>query len=355
MSKQGDLTRRRTGLSTRRLWPALSVLLLAAGLLLVCLLLDGGFPRHPSRRSEAELAARVAARPDDLRAVEALAKRYVDSDRPREAEALLSEAVARAPDDAKLHNRLGVARAMLGDRKGARAAFDRALVLEPNLASARANRARLAGGAGDMATALPDAREAVRLEPNDPEYQRLLGNLLTEIQDHSGAADAYAAWARLSPRCREAHIAEGFACVRAERYAQGAAALRAARDLGPLEPPEALFLGLALAEAPTTPQDAAEAERLLRGIVAAGQDEGGLARYGLGLLAARANQWNEAVVWFRAAADADPDAERPRYRLARALLKAGRREEAARELAAYDRLFRARRQKPNGKNSGNRD
>jgi Flp pilus assembly protein TadD len=299
--------------------------------------------RGPSRLSEAELRARVQARPEDREAVDALARRYVDSGRPREAVTLLAAAVARSPGDAKLQNRLGVARAMLGERQAARLAFTHALALDPGLASAHGNRARLAFEEGDVATALRHGREAARLAPNDPERHRFLGEVLTEIRDYAGAAASFGTWARLQPRSREALAHLGEACVRAGRYAEGAAALRAARTQAPLDANASLLLGLALAEAPRGPEDEAEAQRLLQAAVAAGEDPLGWARYGLGLLASRRGRWNEAVVWFRAASDADPSAERPRYRLARALLKSGRRTEAQAALTDYDRLFRARR------------
>jgi tetratricopeptide (TPR) repeat protein len=253
---------------------------------------------------------------------------------------MLERAIAAAPERAPLHNHLGVARATLGDRNGARIAFDRAIELDPNLASARGNRARLAVEEGDVATGLRHAREAARLAPADGEQQRLLGDLLAALREYSQAADAYYAWARVAPGSHAAHLAWGDACVRGERYAEGARALRAARALGPLPPEESLLLGLALAEAPASPEDTAEAERLLK--AAAGETPpDGRALYGLGVLAARAGRWNDSIVWFRGAVAAEPGAQRPRYRLGRALLKAGRKDEAARELAIHDRLFRA--------------
>jgi tetratricopeptide (TPR) repeat protein len=280
-------------------------------------------------------------RTDAIDRADALAKQYVESGRAADAAAVLAKAIARAPGRASLHNHLGVARAMQGDRKGARDAFDRALALDPELAAAHGNRARLALEEGDAAAALRHARAAARLAPGEPERHRFLGDLLAGLHDNAGAADAYAAWAKAEPRARDAHLAWGEACVRAERYLEGARILRAARSLGALTPEARLLLGLALAEAPAGSEDAAEAERLLKETVAARPGEG-RALYGLGLLAARDGRWNEAVAWFRGSVAAEPSVERPRYRLARALLKAGRRDEAARELAAYDRLFRAR-------------
>jgi tetratricopeptide (TPR) repeat protein len=297
-----------------------------------------------SRLSDEALAARVRARPGDVAATDALGERYVRVGRAREAAEVLAAAAARAPGNATLQNHLGVARAMLGDREAARAAFDRAVALAPGLVTARENRARLALDEGDLPTALAQTREVARLRPRDSERQQRLGDMLAQIGDFGSAAEAYGAWARLQPHAVEAQLALGRACVRAERYRDGAAALRAAQAIRALAPEDIVLLGLALAETPEAPANAAEAERLLRAAVAAGSG-GPEAPYGLGLLAMRAGQWNDAVAWFRGAVQADPTRERPRYRLARALLKAGRRDEAARELAAYDRLFRRSQQK----------
>jgi tetratricopeptide (TPR) repeat protein len=292
-----------------------------------------------ARLSDEELAARVRERPGDVAAADALGERYVRAGRAREAAGVLAAAAARAPESGTLQNHLGVARAMLGDREAARAAFDRAVALAPELVTARENRARLALDEGNFPTALAQTREAARLAPRDPERQQRLGDLLAQIRDFGGAADAYGAWTRLQPRSFEAKLALGRACTRAERYREAAAALRAAREIERLPLEDAVLLGLALAEAPGGAEDAAEAERLLRAAVASG-DTGPEAPYGMGLLAARAGRWNDAVIWFRGAVKADPARERPHYRLARALVRAGRQAEAARELAAYDRLFR---------------
>jgi Flp pilus assembly protein TadD len=292
-----------------------------------------------ARLSDEALAARVRARPGDVAAADALGARYVNAGRTREAAAVLAAAAARAPENATLQNHLGVARAMLGDRKAARAAFDRAVALAPDRATARENRARLALEEEDFPTALAQTREVARLSPRDPGRQRRLGDLLVQISDFGGAADAYGAWVRLQPRSFDAQLALGQASARAERYGAASAALRAAQAMRPLPPEDAVLLGLSLAESPTGAADTAEAARLLHAAVAGGRG-GPEAPYGMGLLAARAGRWSEAVVWFRGAVTADPTRERPRYRLARALLKAGRPADAARELAAYDRLFR---------------
>jgi tetratricopeptide (TPR) repeat protein len=297
-----------------------------------------------ARLSDEALAAQVRARPGDARAADALGERYVNTGRAREAAAVLAAAAVRAPENATLQNHLGVAQAMLGDRTAARAAFDRAVALAPDGVTARENRARLALEEGDFPAALAQTREVARLSPRDPERQRRLGDLLAQISDFGGAADAYGAWARLQPGSFEAQLALGQASARAERYQEAGAALRAAQALRPLPPEDEVLLGLSLAESPAGPADTTEAERLLRAAVAEGRG-GPEAPYGMGLLAARAGRWDEAVVWFRAAVKADPARERPRYRLARALLKAGRQTEAARELAAYDRLFRRSQQR----------
>jgi tetratricopeptide (TPR) repeat protein len=313
---------------------------------LVLALLIAGCARGTdhARLSTPALEARVRTNPGNTAAADALGERYVKEGRAREAENLLAAAAARDPKDARLQSHLGVARAMQGDRRGARAAFDRAIALDPALTSARENRARLALEEGDLAVALTHTREVARLKPADAGAQERLGDLLSQLRDYPAAATAYAAWARLQPQSATAWSALGAASIRADRFREAVRAYRALGALRALTPEEEAFLGLAIAEAPADDAEAAEAERLLRGAIDRGQS-GPAALYGLGLLASRKGRWAEAVLCFRGAVKADPDAERPRYRLARALLKAGRRAEAERELAVYDRLFRERRAK----------
>jgi Flp pilus assembly protein TadD len=330
-------------------------------LLLLAVSLGCGREADLSRMSTAGLEARVRARPADTAAADALGERYVKEGRAREAELVLASAATRAPNDARLQNHLGVARAMQQDRRGARAAFDRAIALDPALASARENRARLALEEGDLSAALTHTREAARLKPGDPEAQKRLGDLLVQLRDYPAAATAYDAWARLRPSAPDAWSALGMAAVRADRFREAVGAFRELFTLRALTADEEALFGLALAEAPANAEEIVEAERLLRGVIAKDGSSATaqpparvdrstpaaprpVALYGLGLLASRAGRWDEAVVCFRGAVAADESAERPRYRLARALLKAGRRAEAERELAAYDRLFRKRRQ-----------
>ena len=73
---------------------------------------------------------------------------------PREASELLERALIDAPSFPDLHHRLGVARARLGDKKGARVAFGEAIRLAPKFAAARLELALLEARDGRLGESL---------------------------------------------------------------------------------------------------------------------------------------------------------------------------------------------------------
>jgi adsorption protein A len=70
------------------------------------------------------------------------------------------------------------------------AALEQSLQLEPQ-APAYALRAQINKGAGRLDAALADLRQAIKLEPDDLQYQSALGYLLWEMQDYTAARQAH--------------------------------------------------------------------------------------------------------------------------------------------------------------------
>jgi Flp pilus assembly protein TadD len=97
------------------------------------------------------------------------ASAHFNGDRFQEALELLRRAQAFAPDDPKLLNSIGICLKSLGQMEEARNAFDRAIEIEPNMASAHFNRGLLLEELKYSKLARADYERAATLEPNQPE------------------------------------------------------------------------------------------------------------------------------------------------------------------------------------------
>jgi tetratricopeptide (TPR) repeat protein len=81
------------------------------------------------------------------------------------------------PEQARAWNNLGVARARLGDDAAARQAYERALSLGRELQSAHLNLAALHLRGGDLSSAFEHAEAARRLDPRNPQVEKLFESL----------------------------------------------------------------------------------------------------------------------------------------------------------------------------------
>jgi tetratricopeptide (TPR) repeat protein len=97
--------------------------------------------------------------------------RYEDSIRE------LEEAIALAPDFADLHNLLGLALGLTGERERAVASFQRALQVNPNYVEARMNLAIVYNDLGRYDEALREFRTE---RPRDPDH----GNLSADVRSY---------------------------------------------------------------------------------------------------------------------------------------------------------------------------
>lgn len=91
---------------------------------------------------------------------------------------MLRQAVADFPQDATCWADLGIAEAVVGGRDTAEAAFNRALVLDNELAAAWYNRGLLKWKHGDRQSGLADLEKAAALVPENPEIRADLARFL---------------------------------------------------------------------------------------------------------------------------------------------------------------------------------
>ncbi len=173
----------------------------------------------------------------------------LDGGRVHEALTLAEDIVRLAPNSAAVQNRLGLARAAVGDRDGARAAFERARVLAPGSATPFVNLARIARSAGDLPTARRMLERAVALVESDGEAWLAYGVVLSDMGagQEAAARAAILRAARLTPDAAGPWRAQGDLDLRAGRLNDAVDSFREAlqRDAG--DTASRTNLGVALA------------------------------------------------------------------------------------------------------------
>jgi tetratricopeptide (TPR) repeat protein len=107
------------------------------------------------------------------------------------------------------HNARGASRYESGDLAGALADFDEALRLQPALAAAYNNRGATRYEFGDLAGALADFEEALRLRPNNADLLSSRGAIRAELGDLAGAADDCRRAEALAPGNAHVHARRG--------------------------------------------------------------------------------------------------------------------------------------------------
>lgn len=101
---------------------------------------------------------------------------------------------------AEAWNDLGNLLELASDAAGARDAYDKALELDPELASAHYNLGLLLRGAGDDRKAMSEFREVVEVAPDDAWAWFQIGSLLEARGSESAAVNAYGRAFALDPR-----------------------------------------------------------------------------------------------------------------------------------------------------------
>ncbi len=145
---------------------------------------------------------------------------------------------AHLPDhaeDPRVWNDLGNAAREGGALAEARAAFERAIELDPGYSRPRTNLGTLSLAAGDLLEAELQLRAAVAAGPNNPVARANLGNVLLRAEAFGEAAEQYRRAAALAPGRAAYHRGLGRALRLGGDVAGARAALRQALDLDPAD------------------------------------------------------------------------------------------------------------------------
>ncbi|MBZ5700981.1 MAG: tetratricopeptide repeat protein [Acidobacteriia bacterium] len=157
----------------------------------------------------------------------------------------LQQVVAQQPEFAYGHFQLAYVFTALQRWDDARAAYQRALALDPKLAEAHLNLGLLLLDR-DPAAAVAPLRKAVELLPAQSRPRFLLGLALERTGDLPAAVEALQGAAKLDPRDFETHLALASVLLRADQFAPAEANFREALALQPDSAPARLGLAHAL-------------------------------------------------------------------------------------------------------------
>lgn len=170
----------------------------------------------------------------------------LDAGRAHEALSLAEALDRGAPGSAPVANRLGLARAAVGDVAGARGAFERAARLDPRAEAPLVNHARLLRGGGDLAGARAMLERALGVAPASAEAWLAYGVVLAEL-GAPGARHAIIEAARAAPDEPGPLVAQGDLDLREGNFAGAAESYRQALTRAPDDPSARTNLGVALA------------------------------------------------------------------------------------------------------------
>lgn len=196
------------------------------------LLIAGALSRIPFRRTIGAAVIAVAV----LLAGATWARCAVWHDAMR----LWDDVLAKQPNAALAYQNRGVAKAAVGDHRGAIADYDAAIRLSPSYADAWANRGGSKADSQDPDGALIDLQEAVRIDPLRATYRFNLGLVLGDKGRWDEALASLSEAIRLKPDFAAAYLNRGLALEQVGRTAEGAVDVRRAKELGYPVPPEVL-------------------------------------------------------------------------------------------------------------------
>jgi Flp pilus assembly protein TadD len=140
--------------------------------------------------------------------------------------------IAKKPDDAVVHYDLGYAYTALQRPADAKTEYEKAIALDPKLASAYQNLG-LTLIPTDPAAAIEPLQHAAELMPEDARTKWLLGVALEAAKKDSLAIEQYEAAAKLDPKSADIRNSLGFALLRTGSAGDAEAAFREAIALQP--------------------------------------------------------------------------------------------------------------------------
>jgi tetratricopeptide (TPR) repeat protein len=233
--------------------------------------------------------------------------------------------LAVAPENVELLNALGFALFQQGQSREAVAALEKALAADPKHVKAHNNLALASVDLGELEVAEAHYRESLALEPQAAIYSDL-GFVLEREGLDDEAVEQYEKALALDPKSATAHYNLGGVLIRRGEAAAAERHFRAALEGKPSAPAYA-GLGLALYQQ----GEVGEAIASLRAGIEA--DPKHPAAYGqLGTILMERERFEEAAANYRLLVEAQPSAD-AHQKLAQALLRLGRLEEAEQEMA----------------------
>lgn len=272
----------------------------------------------------------------DAQRIELEAARLLEAGGAAESRQLLRRCVSVHPGYAPCWNRLGLAQIALGETSSARTSWQRAVQLDPHFIEARINLGHLTLRSGAKESALEQFERIVADAPDAVSAWEGLGEAALAAGALPLARDSYTRALRLAPGTGSYWVGLGSAHLLMDQFEEARAALARAVALESENTVARLLRSVAVAVDGSVSRGLEEAERELAEAEAPGSLEA--AAYALGVLRARQRRHADAVVCFRRALELNPANHRARYRLARALLAAGRRHEGRRELQRFQYL-----------------
>ena len=119
--------------------------------------------------------------------------------------AAFNKAIELNPDLADAYNNRGAAKGALGDFEGAIEDFDTAIRLNPEYVSAYNNRGNAKKALGNTKGAIEDYDMAIQLNPEDADFFNNRGVAKDKLSDFVGAIEDYDTAIRLNPEHAKAH------------------------------------------------------------------------------------------------------------------------------------------------------
>lgn len=174
----------------------------------------------------------------------------MDDRRWNEAVTLFREGLKVAPRDATLHQNLGTALYLAGDRRAAEAEFEEAIRLLPGYAKPLFSLGVLLEERGRDLEAIERFSRAVASDPTMVNARASLADALRRSGKLDAAIAEYVALVKIDPSASDARFGRAMALVRLRRYAEARTVLEEAVRVHPEQPGLAHALARLLASAP---------------------------------------------------------------------------------------------------------
>lgn len=248
--------------------------------------------------------------------------------------AMAEAAATRFPDEASIHMWLGHAYRHGGQLPSASAAYQRAATLDPDHPEILMGQASLREAVGDVRAATALYERVVEVAPEFAAGWRASGVAQMQLGDHGRAADYFAHYLELAPDDPDARYLYGVALYFGGNHDEAITTLEESIERYPDLVSVRYALGVVLAD---RPESHARALTLLH-VAADDGFEKVEANYLIGRIHADQGELEPAVVAFERTLDLDGNHLDAHYRLASALARLGRREEAAPIMRRFSEL-----------------